>query len=496
MRDRDPRRIEFGDWQTPLALARQVVRTLHDAGLRPRSVIEPTCGTGTFLLAAREFWSGAVLVGLDVNGAYVETARSRLGDDVQLAVADFFAHPWEKDLSRLPVPLLVLGNPPWVTSAQLGTLGSANVPMKTNFKGLRGVDAITGKSNFDVSEWMLLRLLGAMDGRDAALAMFCKAAVARRVLEHVSSHGPGVAGELRRFDAMEHFGASIEAVLLTVRQSARVVEPDRLVWPVFDSLDAQRPSRRIGVFDGALCSDVDAFMRSRHLEGSAVPEWRSGLKHDCGRVMEFRVQHGQLVNGAGEHADIEEEYVYPLLKGSDIANGRLDAARAVLVTQRGLGDDTTRMGATAPRTWDYLDRHRPLLDARRSSIYEGQPPFAVFGVGDYTFASWKVAVSGLHKRLHFELVGPRNGRPVVLDDTCYFLPYRHEIEARRALDALRSASATEFLTSRIFWDAKRPINKAVLQALDMGKLEEALGMTPSPDRRSTGQRQQKLVFPS
>jgi hypothetical protein len=63
---------------------------------------------------------------------------------------------------------------------------------------------------------------------------------------------------------------------------------------------------------------------------------------------------------------------------------------------------------------------------------------------------------------------------VVLDDTCYFLSFPGEAAARAALRALRSAEAQDFFESRVFWDAKRPIRKTLLQALDLRRLTGAL----------------------
>ena len=37
-----------------------------------------------------------------------------------------------------------------------------NLPEKKNFMGLRGMDARTGKSNFDIAEWMLIQLIEAL----------------------------------------------------------------------------------------------------------------------------------------------------------------------------------------------------------------------------------------------------------------------------------------------------------------------------------------------
>ncbi len=83
-----------------------------------------------------------------------------------------------------------------------------------------------------------------------------------------------------------------------------------------------------------------------------------------------------------------------------------------------------------------------------------------------------MAVSGLHKAPAFRAVGPRDGRPVMLDDTCYFLPCSSAPEAA-ALSALcNDPIALTFLGAASFADAKRPITKALLQRLDLRAILE------------------------
>ena len=47
-------RIEFGDFQTPLPLAREIGALLKAQDVRADTVFEPTCGLGAFLQAAAE----------------------------------------------------------------------------------------------------------------------------------------------------------------------------------------------------------------------------------------------------------------------------------------------------------------------------------------------------------------------------------------------------------------------------------------------------------
>jgi predicted RNA methylase len=151
------KQTEFGDFQTPRGLAGEVCRLLSQRGISPRSVLEPTCGLGNFLVAAIEsFPAISMAVGVEIDGDYVREARSVLENkpyhvSVEIRQEDFFRIDWTKVLDSLPDPLLVVGNPPWVTNAELGALGSSNLPEKSNFQNHRGIEAITGKGNLDIS---------------------------------------------------------------------------------------------------------------------------------------------------------------------------------------------------------------------------------------------------------------------------------------------------------------------------------------------------------
>jgi len=118
-------------------------------------------------------------------------------------------------------------------------------------------------------------------------------------------------------------------------------------------------------------------------------------------------ERGGYETRGGEVVELEPGWVYPLLKATGVHHGRSTGDRVVIVTQRSLSDDTTRLADDAPMLWRYLQNHAGALDGRKSSIYCGRPQFAMFGIGEYTFAPWKVAVSGLHAAANFQLVPPR-----------------------------------------------------------------------------------------
>lgn len=475
------RRIEFGDFQTSDQLAQKVCKRLAASGFNPATIIEPTCGVGAFLIAAANAFPDAKsILGFDVNGAYLQKLQERLpsvagADRIRLEEADFFSTEWPSKLSAVQGPILVIGNFPWVTNAVQGSIGGENLPIKSNFLKHNGFDAISGKANFDISEWMLLEVLRWFGGRIGDIAMLVKTSVARKVLAHAERMNSPIADAFMiEIDAKKEFDASVEACLLVMRLGG----PGCLVnhdYTVYESL-TDNHGRRVGHRLGLTVGDLDRFEMSSFLVGVSPQKWRSGIKHDASSVMEFtRVQDG-FENGMGQVCQLESTYLYPLMKGSDIGSMKEWRRKYVLVTQQAVGQSTEAIREFAPATWQYLLDHAEALDGRGSTIYAKNPRFSIFGVGDYAFRPWKIAICGLYKLLRFRLVGPIEGKPVMFDDTVYCLSFDTEGEARQVLADLQSEDATGLLSSLIFWDEKRPIKTGILNVLDWSRLK---GSTPA-----------------
>jgi len=468
------RQKEFGDFQTPIDLAMRCVDLIDDLFGRPDRVIEPTSGLGSFLEAASKKWgTSCVYEGYEIKRDYVEKVNERLSSiGVRALEQDFFAADWQNILAATgDTKVLVIGNPPWVTNAALGILGSRNLPNKTNFQRMRGIDAKTGKANFDIAEWMLIRLIEALPPI-GAIAMICKTMTARKVLTHFwKTDGGLLSASLFLLDAKEFFNVSVDACLFFA-QGKRIKDKTAVVC---SSLSRSDKSFEFGLVNGQLVSDVDRYKEYGDRDGDSPYIWRSGIKHDAANVMELTPYNGHYRNGLGEEIDLEPDYLYPLLKSSDLANGRTISKKVVIVTQKRMGDSTASIQKTAPKTWDYLSKHTEWLDARKSSIYRNRPRYSIFGVGHYSFAPWKVAISGLYKSFRFVIVPPQNGRPVMLDDTCYFVSCSSESEAELVCMLLNSDPCQEFLKSLVFSDSKRPITTDILRRISLTAIARRLG---------------------
>lgn len=95
-----------GQYFTPFPLIELVLDLCASGGATPRAVLDPSCGSGRFLMAAARRWPKARLLGFDTDPAALALARQNL-PAAELHVGSFLDAPAER------VDLLV-GNPPYV----------------------------------------------------------------------------------------------------------------------------------------------------------------------------------------------------------------------------------------------------------------------------------------------------------------------------------------------------------------------------------------------
>lgn len=477
-----PGEREFGDYQTPLPLALQICRYLRTYyGADPAIVIEPTFGKGNFLISSIQTFPGVKTVyGVEIRRDYQWVAKRNLSlqaisgetakPDIRLFHDDIFTHSFDESILRSGEEVLIIGNPPWVTNSELGALEAGNLPAKQNLKRYKGLDAITGKSNFDICEYILLLLLETFQHCKGTLAMLCKNSVARKIVQELPRKTYRLSEmRLLQIDAKKEFQASADASLFVARFGGSA---ERIVC---DTYELNRPEVKVASFgwhNQKFVSDIEKYEHASVIDGCSPFVWRSGIKHDCSSVMELTYTGDKLLNKGKQEVEIESLLVYDLLKSSDVKKQRVifEAPRKkVIVTQKSIGEDTSWIARKAPRTWAYLQSHKASFAARKSSIYKGKPEFSIFGVGDYSFADYKVAISGMYKDSAFTLVTPVNGKPVMLDDTCYFLPFQDRGAAAFTFALLNGSIVQDFLQSVVFLDEKRPYTKDILMRIDLCK---------------------------
>ena len=65
-------------------------------------------------------------------------------------------------------------------------------------------------------------------------------------------------------------------------------------------------------------------------------------------------------------------------------------------------------------------------------------------------------------------------KPIVFDDTVYFLGFNNGELAHKYFELLTSEQVISFYSSQIFWDEKRPIKASILNILNLAALEVEL----------------------
>lgn len=465
--DNAAHKIEYGDFQTPLNFTEMVCDYLKkELMTTPDVILEPTSGVGNFLSTAISVFNPQKAYGIEKNTEYYMYSKTKLNNTAILYNEDFFDFNFSLlKKETFNHKLLVVGNPPWVNNSVLSSLDSLNLPRKANFKDLKGLDALTGSSNFDICEFMFLELIENFKNSDTIIALLCKTIVARNVFKELKRRNINFSDcRMITFDAKKIFDVNVDACLFTIDLNNSDKSINKCKVFDFDS-----PTTQVSAFG----YKGDKFFSSLNdnvidIDGKCCFNWRQGVKHDCSKIMELTGNMGSYINGNKEELDIEDAIVFPLVKSSHIKKPILTAfKKSVIVTQRKIKEDTEFIKEIAPKTWNYLNQNIELFNKRKSSIYNNSPAFSMFGIGDYSYSKYKVAISGFYKKPLFSLLYAE--KPVMLDDTCYFLSFDNYNHAYTCMLILNCDKVQEFLVSIAFVDSKRPFTKKILERIDLQK---------------------------
>jgi hypothetical protein len=448
-------KVIHGDYQTPSPLAHEVAQLVRRRlSFDPALVVEPTCGEGSIAIAAAQAFPSARVAGFELDAGKVEQMQAlpALPSNLTATVANFFEVDWLAQLTG--EHCLVIGNPPWVAVSRLGELGSANRPTVSLKLGQTGLENKLGASNFDIAEYMTLALAACLaEKAHGAVALLLKATAVRRLAVQLQSVHPTDI-HFFRIDGRKHFNVSVPCGLLYFDFQVSGAEPAYLEY---ESVDAAAPSRQMVI-------------RGRQLVAPAAgvapfifgQKFRSGVKHDAAEVLELTGDEGAFVNKRGEPAALPQSAVFPLVKSSGLG---CPPVRWLVVPPAGLRSYVDVDQVAVEPLLDYLGTCREVFARRKSSVYANLGDFSVFGIGPYSFKPWKVAISAFSKTPTFFVVGPHGGRPVMFDDTVYFLAFETQGEAEQAHTSLMAVAARAALAARLFKEDMRSVKAKVLNNL-------------------------------
>lgn len=481
----EPDRFEYGDFQTNIDLANKVANNLSAQNVSPEVIIEPTCGKGNFIIAAlKNFTNIKTIFGIEIYKPYIWETKfniiefylnspNEIKPDINIIHCNVFDYNFKQIANQFPNSnILIIGNPPWITNSALGVLNSDNSPRKVNFKNHSGLDAMTGKGNFDIAEFITMNLIEIFQNMNGHLLLLVKNSVIKNILfEQNKNHFRISSLEKHCIDSKKEFNVSVEAALFYCKFNSN----PSYICSEFNFYENTKAVVKFGWVADKFVSNLELYQNSKALDGICPFEWRQGLKHDCSAIMELEKINDKFTNGENETVELEEDLVYGLLKSSDLKNTVISGTRKfTIVTQKKVGEETSYIKSKYPKTYNYLLQNKTSFDTRKSSIYKNKPPFSIFGIGDYSFKPYKVAISGLYKSFHFTLVLPQDGKPVMLDDTCYMIGFDTLEFAVYSLILLNSKISEQLLKCITFADAKRTFTKDVLMRLDLLELANSI----------------------
>ncbi len=476
----EPDRTEYGDFQTNSNLSDKVCNLIKDQITTPEIIIEPTCGKGNFIISSLKIFNNIKnIYGVEIYKPYVWETKFGILDyflnnkSSNLPEVDIYHYNvFDFDFNKIAEKykehnILIIGNPPWVTNSKLSSLGSDNLPLKSNFKKHNGLDAITGKGNFDIGEYISIKLLSIFSKLNGNFAFLVKNSVVKNILlEQNRTKLPISTIKQFNIDAKKEFGVSVNACLFSCSFSNK----SEMIIDEYDFY-TKKLIREYGWVNNKFVANIELYLQSQNIDGKFPFVWRQGVKHDAAKIMELESVNGHYLNNNSETVEIEKALVYALLKSSDLKGTVIDKSRKyTIITQKKVGQDTNYIKGLYPKTYSYLFKNIEYFKKRKSSIYKGKPIFSIFGIGDYSFKPFKVAIAGMYKTTTFSLVKPINDKPVMLDDTCYFIGFDTLVEAAITRALLNKAITQNFIQSIAFKDAKRMITKDLLMRIDLNKI--------------------------
>ena len=143
---------------------------------------------------------------------------------------------------------------------------------------------------------------------------------------------------------------------------------------------------------------------------------------------------------------IENNLVYPLLRGRDVSAWKAAPSIQTVLTQdpdTRTGIPVTEMKRKYPKTYAYLKRFEALLLKRGSSsvrkLMEKGAFYSMFAVGPYTLAPYKVVWSDMGTKIEVAVIGSHEGKVVCPEHHVMAIALQEPTEAHYICSVLMSA---------------------------------------------------------
>jgi len=170
-------------------------------------------------------------------------------------------------------------------------------------------------------------------------------------------------------------------------------------------------------------------------------------RHDRGKKKVQKVQEA-----------VEPDLVYPMVSGADIDRWSAIPQNYLLMTQNPEKREPypeEYLKTKLPRTYGYLTNFKEILLSRGSKTVrqfaERTAFYAMYGIGDYTVARYKVVWKRMANDIHAAVISqfkpPFGYKTIIPSDTTSFFPVDNENEAHYLCAVINSAPVRDFIKS-------------------------------------------------
>jgi methylase of polypeptide subunit release factors len=508
-----PRKIRhaLGEYYTPDWLAEKLLASTlgPDLGDPCKRVLDPACGSGTFLVLVirhirRRVAAGQIaprqalnlilqnVIGYDVHPLAVRAARTNyllaLGDLLQLSAQPVDVPVYQTDSVLAPPGQLegacdfIIGNPPWVNWQNLAEEYRRRTwPLWQRYglfpKRQTGMQTIMGGAKYDLSMLMIyvaadrfLRTGGRL-GFIVSQSLF-KAAAAGQGFRRfrLPDDTPLRVCLAEDLVKLKPFDSAANRTGTLVLEKGRETEYPIEYWhhrqgqqhrwsaqPI--SADPSTPwiSARpaaLSAITRILGSSPYRAREGVNTGGANAVFWVDIKRRSHGQVRICNVTHGARKLVASTQATIESGLVYPLLRGQNVTRWSAVPEHSILVTHRpGMklrAIPEAEMKQTFPLSFSYLRPFEAMLRERPAfkRYFKPDAPFySVFNIGEYTFTPWKVVWREQAWPFTAAVVGPSDEKVVVPDHKLMIVPLESEDEAHYLCAVLNSLPVSAAVTA-------------------------------------------------
>lgn len=520
-------RLALGEYYTPRGVAELAVDALDVDTVVDASFLDPGCGSGVFntvcidrkIDAMRDSHSPdellsnvtASVIGIDLNPVAVKSTKLNyllallpileeadadavelpvfLADALKLArdeTITFRGEPFDPSVDYL------VGNPPWITWGRL----SETVKDQWREKYVDRLDLLPhdgavsrlGHGNDDISVpyvWVCIHQYLRDDGH-ASFVMkrdIMKGPAGKLLRTLQVADRPLNVTHVHDFNKLRPFGDQVgaNAAIYTVSADTQPRFPiETTSWTNGDatadfSTTAAVRETLTAEATGLIPLDGDdrtsAWIREdaeRRAVGECDHDIRHGVKDDAEDV--FSIGRDRL-------SELEPDLVYPYIKSKHVVKYGLFGHELRLVPiEKAHEDNEETLKNQYPKTYKYLTERRGRLEDRSSSWLQRGTFYNVFGLGDYTWADYKVVWCRLGFKPHFAVVstvrdGDLGEKMVVPGDHYMFIATNRKREAH-FLCALLNSSIYQRSMKDIASEGKASLSKSVVSQLEIPEWEE------------------------